>query len=73
MHRCIPHNGDQTDGKGDSGNDGEGIKVNAIFFSKRAEIRIHKIIHFNYILSKYFILIYIIVLFYYGYYFAKYN
>jgi hypothetical protein len=57
VHCSVPHNGYQTDGKGNSGNDGEGIKVNAIFFSKRAEIRMHKIIHFNYILSKYFILI----------------
>jgi hypothetical protein len=70
VHRSVPHNRDQTDGKGDSGNDGEGIKVNAIFFSKRAEIRMHKIIHFNYILSKYFILIYLLNN--YGYYFAKY-
>jgi len=73
VHSSIPHNGDHTDGKGDSGNNGEDIKVNAIFFSKRAEVGMHKIIHFNYILPKYFILNYIIVLFYYGYYFAKYN
>ena len=53
MHDHVGNNRNHTENKGDAKKDWQGIKVDAIFFAKRAEIGVHEIIHINIIILDY--------------------
>ena len=45
MHDHVGNNRNHTENKGNAKKDWQGIKVDAIFFAKRAEIGVHEIIN----------------------------